>query len=122
MGAAMKNHLEIVSNIPNGPAPNSSLGASLISIATGRPARIFYLVVGSAGLIALTVALAGPKRIERTVYRPLRDAIEPRTEKLWADTRPIREQIAALFERASPSGRVRLVSSLQSWIGRFSAN
>ena len=118
----MKNDLEIVGHIPNRSAPNSSLGTSLISIATGRPARIFYLVVGTVGLIALTVALVGPKRLERTVYRPLRDAVEPRAEKLWADTRPIREQIAALFEKASPSGRARLASSLQSWIGRFSAS
>ena len=118
----MRNPLEIVSNIPNRAAPNSSVETSLIRFATGRPARIFYLVVGTAGVIALTVALVGPKRIERTVYKPLRDAVEPRAEKLWADTSPIREQIAALFEKASPSGRARLASSLQSWIGRFSAN
>ena len=104
------------------PDPNSSLWASLIGIATGRPARVFYVVVGTAGLIALTVAMVGPKRIERTVYRPLRDAVEPRAEKLWADARPVREQIAALLENVSPSGRARLVSSLQSWIGRFTAN
>jgi len=102
--------------------PNSSLRVSLIGIATGRPARVFYVVVGTAGLIALTVAMVGPKRIERTVYRPLRDAVEPRAEKLWADGRPVREQIAALLENVSPSGRARLVSSLQSWIGRFTAH
>ena len=104
------------------PDPNASLRASLIGIATSRPARVFYVVVGTAGLIALTVAIVGPKRIERTVYRPLRDAVEPRAEKLWADARPVREQIAALLENVSPSGRARLVSSLQSWIGRFTAN
>ena len=104
------------------PSPSSSLGTSLIGVATSRPARVFYIVVGTAGLIALTVALVGPKRIERKVYRPLRDAVEPRAEKLWADSRPVREQIAALLENVSPSGRARLVSSLQSWIGRFTAN
>lgn len=104
------------------PDPNSSLGTSLVGIATSRPARVFYVVVGTAGLIALAVALVGPKRIERNVYRPLRDAVEPRAEKLWADSRPIREQIASLLENASPSGRARLVGSLQSWIGRFTAS
>jgi hypothetical protein len=94
---------------------------SLVGLATSRPARLFYIVAGTAGLIALTVALVGPKRIERTVYRPLRDAVEPRAEKLWADTQGVREQIAALLENVSPSGRTRLVSSLQSWIGRFTA-
>ena len=103
------------------PDPNA-LRASLIGIATSRPARVFYVVVGTAGLIALTVAVVGPKRIERTVYRPLRDTVDPRAEKLWADARPVREQIAALLENVSPRGRARLVSSLQSWIGRFTAN
>ena len=104
------------------PDPNASLGTSLISFATSRPARIFYVVVGTAGLIALAVALVGPKRIERRVYKPLRDAVEPRAERLWADSKQVREQIAALLENVSPSGRARLVSSLQSWIGRFTAN
>lgn len=101
---------------------NLSPRASLIAIATSRPARIFYVVVGAAGLIALAVALVEPKRIERKVYRPLVDAVEPRASKLWADTGPVREQIAALLENVSPRGRARLVSSLQSWIGRFTAN
>ena len=86
--------------------------------------RRWWIVAGAvaAGLIALAVALVGPKRIERRVYRPLRDAVEPRAEKLWADTKPVREQIAELLENVSPSGRARLVSSLQSWIGRFTAH
>lgn len=102
--------------------PDASLRTTLMGLATSRPARVFYVAVGTAGLIALTVALVGPKRIERKVYRPLRDAVEPRAEKLWADSGPVREQIAALLENVSPSGRARLVSSLQSWIGRFTAS
>jgi len=101
---------------------NPSPKSFLVGFATSRPARVFYVVVGTAGLIALAVALVGPKRIERKVYRPLMDVVEPRAGKLWADTRPVREQIAALLENVSPSGRARLVSSLQSWIGRFTAN
>ena len=99
-----------------------SLSTSLVSMATSRPARIFYVVAGTAGLVALTVALVGPRRLEQRVYRPLKDAVEPRAEKLWAQAAPVREQIAALLENVSPSGRTRLVSSLQSWIGRFTAH
>ena len=78
-------------------------------------------MLGTAGLAALAVALIGPKRLEREVIKPLRGAIEPQAEKLWADSRPLREQIAGLFKSASPGGRERLVRSFQSWIGHFHA-
>jgi len=90
-------------------------------MAASRPARITYYILGTAGLAALTVALVGPKRIEREVIKPLRGALEPQAEKLWADSKPLREQIAGLFKSASPTGRERLVRSFQSWIGHFHA-
>jgi len=86
-----------------------------------RPAQTAYYVIGTAGLAALAVALIGPKRLEREVINPLRGAIEPQAEKLWADSKPLREQIAGLFTAASPTGRERLVRSFQSWIGHFHA-
>jgi hypothetical protein len=33
----------------------------------------------------------------------------------------LRQQIASLFQSATPSGRERLVRSFQSWIGHFHA-
>jgi hypothetical protein len=48
-------------------------------------------------------------------------AVKLRMEKLWAETRPIGERIAALFEDAMRTGRKRLVSAFQNWIGRFTA-
>jgi hypothetical protein len=102
-------------------ATKSSLIASVSRIALSRPARAAYVVIGTAGLAALAVALVGPKRLEREVLRPLRGAIEPQAEKLWAESRPLREQIAGLFTAASPSGREKLVKSFQSWIGHFHA-
>ena len=90
-------------------------------MAASRPARTAYYVIGTAGLAALAVALIGPKRLEREVIKPLRGAIEPQAEKLWADSRPLREQIAGLFKSATPRGRERLVRSFQSWIGHFHA-
>ena len=99
----------------------SSLAATVSRIALSRPARAAYVVLGTAGLAAIAVALIGPKRIEREVLRPLRGAIEPQAEKLWADSEPLREQIAGLFQSASPTGRERLIRSFQSWIGHFHA-
>lgn len=98
-----------------------SLMETVSRIAVSRPARAAYIAVGTVGLAALAVALIGPKRIEQDVLKPLRGAIEPQAEKLWADSRPLRQQITSLFQSATPSGRERLVRSFQSWIGHFHA-
>jgi hypothetical protein len=98
-----------------------SLLASVTRLALSRPARTAYVVLGSVGLAALAVAIVGPKRIEREVIKPLRGAIEPQAEKLWADSRPLRDQIAGLFTAATPAGREKLVKNFQSWIGHFHA-
>lgn len=98
-----------------------SLLHTMSRIALSRPARAAYIAVGTVGLAALAVTLIGPKRIEREVLKPLRGAIEPQAEKLWAESRPLRQQIAGLFQSATPSGRERLVRNFQSWIGHFHA-
>ena len=98
-----------------------SLIDSVTRIALSRPARTAYVVLGTAGLAALAIAVVGPKRLEREVLRPLRGAIEPQAEKLWADSRPLRDQIAGLFKSASPIGRERLARNFQSWLGHFHA-
>lgn len=98
-----------------------SLSTSLARIATSRPARFAYVAVGTVGLAALAVALVGPKRLEREVLRPLRDAVEPQAEKLWSDSRQLRDQIANLFRRATPSNREKLARNFQSWLGHFHA-
>jgi hypothetical protein len=94
---------------------------SISRVALSRQARTAYYVLGTAGLAALAVALIGPKRLERQVIRPLRGTLEPQAEKLWVDSKPLRDQIAGLFKSATPSGRERLVRSFQSWIGHFHA-
>ena len=98
-----------------------SLSARLTRLATSRPAIIAYVFIGTTGLAALAVALIGPRKMERQVLKPIARAIEPQVEKLWAESRPLREQIAGLFGSAGPSGRERLVRSFQSWIGHFHA-
>src|SRR4051812_29489574 len=89
---------------------NRSTSANLMSLITGRTARVAYVVLGTAGLIALAFGLVGPRRIER-VYGPVRDALEPPVDKLWAESEPLRQQIGQLLESASPEGRTRLVAT-----------
>jgi hypothetical protein len=108
-------------------APARSAGSSpsfatkLLVLANSPAARTTFVVIGTAGLAALAIALVGPKRLEKEVIRPLRGAIEPQVEKLWADAKPLREQIADLFQNATPTGRKKLARSFQSWIGHFHA-
>lgn len=98
-----------------------TISSGLARLAASPAVRTGLVLIGTAGLAALAVAIVGPKRIERDVIKPLRGAIEPQAEKLWADSRELREQIAGLFHTATPSGRERLVKSFQSWIGHFHA-
>jgi hypothetical protein len=100
----------------------SSFGEKLLSLASSPVAKTAFVVVGTVGLAALAVALVGPKRLEKEVIRPLRGAIEPQAEKLWADAKPLRDQIAGLLENATPAGRRKLARSFQSWIGHFHAS
>ena len=102
------------------PAP-PSLATGLMKLAATRQARMAFATIGTIGLTALAVALVGPKRIEQDVIKPLRGKLEPQAEKLWADSKPLRDQIAGLFQSAGPSGRDRLVRSFQSWVGHFHA-
>jgi hypothetical protein len=83
--------------------------------------RTALILAGTAGLVALAVAIVGSKRIRHEMIE-LRDAIEPPAEKAWAAARPMRDQIDALFDKASPEGRKALARSLQSWIGHSRAD
>ena len=102
-------------------AVRPSLAATLTRIALSRPARAAYIGIGMVGLTALAIAIVGPRRLEREVLKPLRGAIEPQAEKIWADSQALREQIAGLFKSAGPSGRQKLARNFQSWIGHFHA-
>ena len=99
----------------------SSFTQNLLRAANNKTARTALVLIGTAGLAALAVAIVGPRRLEREVIKPLRGAIEPQAEKLWADSRPLRDQIAGLFKNATPTGRQKLVRNFQSWIGHFHA-
>ncbi len=99
-----------------------TLAASLLRCATSREAKIAYVAIGVIGLSALAVAIIGPRRIEQQVIRPIRGRVGQEAERLWSESRPLREQFAELVQSAgSASGRERLVRSFQSWIGHFRA-
>lgn len=99
----------------------ASLLTGAARIALSRPAKIAYIAAGAAGLVAVAVTLIGPKRLEHELLKPLRGAIEPRAEKIWADSRSLREQMARMFQSATPAGREKLARNFQSWIGHFRA-
>lgn len=102
-----------------------TLAAGLLRCATSREAKIAYVAIGVIGLSALAVAIIGPRRIEQQVIRPIRGRVGQvgqEAERLWSESRPLREQFAELVQSAgTASGRERLVRSFQSWIGHFRA-
>lgn len=122
MATAVKHRRRAVRAVAKVPAPRRSLATTISRIATSPQARAAYVTIGAIGLTAIAVAVVGPKRIEKDVIKPLRDRLEPQAEKLWEDSKPLRDQIAGLFKAAPPSGRERLVRNFQSWIGHFHAS
>jgi hypothetical protein len=100
-----------------------SLARWLLRVATSRQAKAAYIVIGTAGLAALAIAIVGPKRLEREVVRPLRGRVEHEADRLWIQSRPLRAQFAGLFNSAgTAAGREKLVRNFQSWIGHFHAS
>jgi NAD/NADP transhydrogenase alpha subunit len=100
---------------------STSLATTFLRAATSRPAKAAYVAVGTVGLAALAVAILGPKRLEQEVLKPLQKAVAPQTEKLWDQSRPVREQLTGLFRKAGDE-REKLARDFQSWIGHFRAS
>src|SRR6202012_2698218 len=63
--------------------------SQLATIATSRAAKTAYVVVGTAGLAALAIAIFGPKRFQREILRPVQNAVGDQASQLWADARPL---------------------------------
>jgi hypothetical protein len=81
-----------------------------------------YIAVGAAGLAAVGIALFGPKRFNRQIVQPVRMAVGDQAERIWRESRGLREQLAGMISRAqSESGREKLVKNFQSWVGHFKA-
>jgi hypothetical protein len=100
-----------------------TLKARFTRAATSPAAKIAYVAIGALGLAALAVAIFGPRRFQREILQPVRNAVSEQAEKLWSEGRPLRAQLSGLIERAaSEEGREKLIRSFQSWIGHFRAN
>ena len=94
----------------------------LVRAATGRTAKAAYVVIGTAGLAALAIAVFGPKRFQKEILEPVQAKVSDQASNLWNDAKPLREQIGRLFDRAqSQASRERLARGFQSWIGHFRA-
>ena len=99
-----------------------SLKARLYRAATSPAAKVTYVAIGTAGLAALAIAIFGPRRFQREIVRPMRDAVSDQAERLWSEASPLRAQLSGLIARAaSESGREKLIRNFQSWIGHFRA-
>jgi NAD/NADP transhydrogenase alpha subunit len=98
----------------------AGLKAQIYRAATSRPAKIAYVAVGAVGLAALAVAIFGPRRFQRQIVRPVREAVSDQAERLWSESRPLRDQLRDMIAHASTeSGREKLIRSFQSWIGHL---
>ena len=84
----------------------------------GTPAKAALIAVGTLGLAALAVAIVGPRRLQHDVLPSLQKAVAPQAEKLWDQSRPVREQLTGIFHRAGDQ-REKLARDFQSWIGHF---
>jgi hypothetical protein len=102
---------------------NTSLKSRVAGAALSPAAKAAYVVIGTAGLAALAIAIFGPRRFQREILKPVQTAVGDQASQLWSDSRPLREQITKLFDRAqSETGRDRLVRNFQSWVGHFKAS
>jgi NAD/NADP transhydrogenase alpha subunit len=101
---------------------HKNLKSQFVRAATGPAAKTAYAVVGTMGLAALAIAIFGPRRFQREILQPMQTKVSDQASQLWADARPLREQIGKLFERASDGkSREKLARGFQSWIGHFRA-
>lgn len=99
-----------------------ALKSRIIRAATSPAAKITYVAIGTAGLAALAIAIFGPRRFQREIVQPMRNAVSDQTERLWSEAQPLRAQVSGLIERATTeAGREKLIRSFQNWIGHFRA-
>jgi hypothetical protein len=85
------------------------------------PAPALYLMLGAFGIAVLALAIVGPKRLRTEALEPLRDAVEPQAKKVWANSRPLWEQVAELLNRAGPTERKALARDFLRWARHFRA-
>jgi hypothetical protein len=98
------------------------LKRQLVRAATSPAAKTVYVAMGAIGLAALGVAIFGPTRFNRQIIQPVRSAVGDQAERIWNESRGLRDQLARAIDRVqNESGREKLVKSFQSWVGHFRA-
>jgi len=92
------------------------------------PVRTIAVVVGVAGLAALGIALLGPRRFRDEVVRPisaatlvpLAAAVAPQADRVWAETRPWRNQVARILSSINTEDvRDLITQRLSTWADRL---
>jgi len=92
------------------------------------PIRTLAITVGVAGLAALAIALVGPRRLRDDFVRPisaaalvpLAAAVSPQADRVWAETRPWRDQVARVLSSVNTEEvRDLIAQRLTQWIDRF---
>jgi len=98
------------------------------SLFEALPVRTIAVIVGVAGLAALGVALLGPRRFRDDFVRPisaatlvpLAAAVAPQADKVWAETRPWRDQVARVLSSINTEDvRDLIAQRLTQWVDRF---
>ena len=94
-----------------------------------KPAvRTAIVVAGVAGLAALAVAILGQRRVredfvrrlESVSWEPVTSAIAPQADRIWAETRPWRDQVTRLLSTINTDEVRELVARrLSQWMERL---
>ena len=92
------------------------------------PIRTVAVMVGVAGLVALGAALFGSRRFRDDFVRPisaatlvpLAAAVAPQADRVWAETRPWRNQVARVLSSINTEDvREMIADRLSHWVDRF---
>ena len=109
----------------NAPSRRRNMPRSLLQSA---PVRAIAITVGIAGLAVLAVALIGPRRLRDDIVRPisaatlvpLAAAVGPQADRVWAETRPWRNQVARVLSSINTEEVRELIAQrLTQWIDRI---
>ncbi len=90
--------------------------------------RTVVVVAGVAGLAALGIGLFGTRRFNDEILKPLSEATlvplaaaaAPQADRVWAETRPWRDQVTRLLSSINTEDvREAIADRLSHWLDRF---
>jgi len=98
------------------------------SLLASAPVRTIAIVIGVTGLAALGIALFGPRRFRDEIVQPisaatllpLAAAVAPQADRVWAETRPWRNQVARVLSSINTEEvRDLIAQRLSKWVERL---